>query len=96
MTKKKDKRGRKALPPEQKKPPQPTLKINPVLYPFVKLLKQRHKAGCVNDKTLAALTQLLLDGGHAPVIEEQPARTLDADEAAASFFDPAIDMNDGG
>lgn len=94
MTKKKDKRGRKALPPEQKKPPQPTLKINPVLHPFVKLLKQRYKAGCVDDNKLAALTQLLLDGGHDAVIEEQTAQKLD--DEAASIFDSAIDINDGG
>ena len=43
MSNKKEKRGRKALPPEQKKPPQPTIKINDFLYPFVKLLKREYK-----------------------------------------------------
>ncbi|MBT9098305.1 hypothetical protein KFZ76_11375 [Methylovulum psychrotolerans] len=73
MTKKKDKRGRKALPPEQKKPPQPTLKINPTLHPFVKQLKRHYKAGLVDADKLAALTALLLDDSHQPSIEEQAA-----------------------
>jgi len=75
MTKKKDKRGRKALPPEQKKPPQPTIKINPVLYPFVKLLKKNYKAGYVDAEKLSALTALLLNGVPEAVIEEQAALT---------------------
>ncbi|WP_019864313.1 hypothetical protein [Methylovulum miyakonense] len=71
MTKKKDKRGRKALPPEQKKPPQPTIKINPVLHPFVKLLKRQYKAGHVDADKLSVLTEILLSGMDDPVIEEQ-------------------------
>ncbi|MDD2723598.1 MAG: hypothetical protein PHH59_06210 [Methylovulum sp.] len=77
MTKKKDKRGRKALPPEQKKPPQPTIKINPVLHPFVKLLKKHYKTGHVDAEKLTALTTLLLDGVTETVIEEQAALTPD-------------------
>ena len=61
MSNKKEKRGRKALPPEQKKPPQPTIKINDFLYPFVKLLKREHKAKRVDINKLNALTQLLLE-----------------------------------
>ncbi|MDO9106694.1 MAG: hypothetical protein Q7U57_17245 [Methylovulum sp.] len=62
MTKKKEKRGRKALPPGQKKPPQPTIKINDALFPFVKLLKAEYKAKRINAEKINALTQLLLDG----------------------------------
>ena len=61
MSKKKEKRGRKALSPERKKPPQPTIKINDVLFPFVKLLKVEYKAKRVNAEKLNALTHLLLD-----------------------------------
>ena len=61
MAKKKDKRGRKALSPEQKKPPQPTIKINDALFPFVKLLKVEYKAKRVDTEKLNALTQILLD-----------------------------------
>jgi hypothetical protein len=94
MTKKKDKRGRKALPPEQKKPPQPTLKINPLLHPFVKLLKREYKAGHVNDEKLAALTALLLDGGLDHIIEEQVAVTSGDELEMPSDLMP--DVNDGG
>ncbi|MDD5274331.1 MAG: hypothetical protein PHU14_16635 [Methylovulum sp.] len=94
MTKKKDKRGRKALPPEQKKPPQPTLKINPFLHPFVKLLKRQYKAGHVDAGKLAALTALL-NGGHEPSIEEQAVLTPDDDGTAiATGLTP--DNDDGG
>lgn len=79
MSKKKDKRGRKALPPEQKKPPQPTMKINPVLHPFVKLLKREYKAGHVDADKIAALTALLLEGAQDSAIEEQVALTLGED-----------------
>ncbi len=61
MTKKKEKRGRKAIPEERKKPPQPTIKINEFLYPFVKLLKVEYKAKRVGVEKLSALTRLLLD-----------------------------------
>lgn len=61
MAKKKEKRGRKAIPPDRKKPPQPTIKINEFLYPFVKLLKVEYKAKRVDTYKLNALTQLLLD-----------------------------------
>lgn len=77
MTKKKDKRGRKALPPEQKKPPQPTIKINPVLQPFVKLLKRQFKAGNVDAEKLKALTDLLMTGIIDPDIEEQASLNID-------------------
>ncbi len=94
MTKKKDKRGRKALPPEQKKPPQPTLKINPFLHPFVKLLKRQYKAGHVNADKLAALTALLLNGGHEPSIGEQAALIQDDEAAIPTELTP--DNDDGG
>jgi hypothetical protein len=94
MTKKKDKRGRKALPPEQKKPPQPTIKINTVLLPFVKLLKRHYKAGHVDTEKLAALTALLLDGGYDLAIEEQAALTPYDDPLNPT--DSASDENDGG
>jgi hypothetical protein len=61
MAKKKEKRGRKPLPQGQKKLPQPTIKINEVLYPFVKLLKVEYKAKRVDAEKLNALTRLLLD-----------------------------------
>jgi len=61
MAKKKDNRGRKPLPPELKKLPQPTIKINEVLYPFVKLLKVEYKAKRVDAEKLNLLTRLLLD-----------------------------------
>jgi hypothetical protein len=66
MAKNKDKRGRKALPPEDKKPPQPTVKINPALLHFVKLLKSEYKAKRVSAEKLAALTRLLLDDAGSP------------------------------
>lgn len=62
MVKKKEKRGRKALLPEQKKPPQPTIKINEALFPFVKLLKAEYKAKRIDVVKMNALTRLLLDG----------------------------------
>jgi hypothetical protein len=71
MSKKKDNRGRKALPPEQKKPPQPTIKINEVLYPFVKLLKREYKAKRVDAEKLNALTRLLLEESLNSTIEKQ-------------------------
>ena len=61
MAKKKENRGRKTLPPERKKLPQPTIKINEVLYPFVKLLKVEYKAKRVDAEKLNLLTRLLLD-----------------------------------
>jgi hypothetical protein len=61
MAKKKEKRGRKAIPAERKKPPQPTIKINEFLYPFVKLLKVEYKAKRVDAEKLNALTHLLID-----------------------------------
>ncbi|GAB6141135.1 hypothetical protein JCM14076_18640 [Methylosoma difficile] len=70
MSKKGQKRGRKALPPSEKKPPQPTVKVNETLLPFVKLLKRECKAKRLDEGKLAALTQLLLDG-HNPIIEKQ-------------------------
>lgn len=73
MTKKKESRGRKALPPEQKKPPQPTIKINDALFPFVKLLKREYKAKRVDAEKLAALTSLLLDDKLRSAAEEQEA-----------------------
>ncbi len=60
MSPKKEKRGRKAIPVDQKKPPQPTIKINDALFPFVKLLKVEYKAKRVSNEKLNALTQLLL------------------------------------
>ena len=71
MSKKKEKRGRKALPPEQKKPPQPTIKINDFLYPFVKLLKHEYKAKRVDIDKLNALTRMLLEDDVMPDIEKQ-------------------------
>ncbi|MBZ4202826.1 MAG: hypothetical protein LAC70_06805 [Methylovulum sp.] len=61
MSHKKEKRGRKAIPEDQKKPPQPTIKINDALFPFVKLLKVEYKAKRVSNEKLHALTQLLLN-----------------------------------
>jgi len=71
MSKKKEKRGRKALPPELKKPPQPTIKINAALFAFVKLLKSEYKAKRVNTEKLNALTQLLLDDNADLAVEKQ-------------------------
>lgn len=70
---KKEKRGRKALPPDKKKPPQPTIKINVALFPFVKLLKLEYKAKRVDAEKLQALTNLLLENKPSPSIEEQIA-----------------------
>lgn len=79
---KKEKRGRKALPPDKKKPPQPTVKINVALYPFVKLLKREFKAKRIDAEKLQALTNVLLDGKSSPLIEEPTAvGTNDAIEA---------------
>ncbi len=70
MSKKKEKRGRKALPPEAKKPPQPTVKINEALYPFVKLLKQEFKAKRVDAEKLAALSALLMNEINGPTTKK--------------------------
>ncbi len=70
MSKKKEKRGRKALPPEAKKPPQPTVKINEALYPFVKLLKQEFKAKRVDAEKLAALSALLSNEFNEPTTKK--------------------------
>ncbi len=70
MSKNKDTRGRKPLPLGKKKPPQPTLKINEALYPFVKLLKREFKAKRVDADKLAALTRLLLEETNDPDIEK--------------------------
>ncbi|KJV05635.1 hypothetical protein [Methylocucumis oryzae] len=70
MSKKKNKRGRKALPPDKKKPPQPTIKINEALLPFVKLLKAEFKAKRVSDDTLNRLTECLLEPGSEHLIKE--------------------------
>lgn len=78
MSKKKEKRGRKALAPEHKKPPQPTIKVNAFLYPFVKLLKVEYKAKRVDSAKLNALTQLLLaDEGNLSVSATQGANPSD-------------------
>ncbi len=71
MTKKKEKRGRKALPIDQKKPPQPTIKINEALFPFVSLLKFEYKAKRVSVEKMNALTRLLLnnDANLAPATQ---------------------------
>lgn len=74
---KKEKRGRKKLPPDQKKPPQPTIKINVALFPFVELLKREYKAKRVDAQKIQALTQLLLDGQPNQSIKEQTAANLD-------------------
>ncbi len=71
MNNKKEKRGRKALAPEQKKPPQPTIKINDALFPFVKLLKAEYKAKRVSTEKINALTRLLLDDIAALPIKKQ-------------------------
>jgi hypothetical protein len=80
MVKKKEKRGRKALLPAQKKPPQPTIKINEALFPFVKLLKAEYKAKRVDVVKMNALTQLLLGG--LPVntqVDCKPEQTQEED-----------------
>lgn len=77
MSKRDEKRGRKALPPGQKKPPQPTIKINEVLYPFVKLLKREYKAKRIDVEKLNALTRLLLEDAPNPPIEKQINCKLD-------------------
>ncbi len=80
MSKKKEKRGRKALLPEQKKPPQPTIKINEVLLPFVKLLKHEYKAKRVDADKLTALTQLLLgDSVDSTLIQDEQISEVCAD-----------------
>jgi hypothetical protein len=76
MPKKIQKRGRKALLPGDKKPPQPTVKINETLLPFVKLLKQEYKAKRLNESKLDALKTLLLDK-QSPAIEKQHASKAD-------------------
>lgn len=68
MTKKKEKRGRKALPLDQKKPPQPTIKINEALFPFVSLLKIEYKAKRVSIEKMNALTKLLLSNEASPPV----------------------------
>ncbi|MDP2903256.1 MAG: hypothetical protein Q8N96_09140 [Methylovulum sp.] len=81
MNDKKEKRGRKALLPEQKKPPQPTIKINDALFPFVKLLKTEHKAKRVSTEKLNALTRLLLDdNADLPVKKQATHKPDDAEE----------------
>jgi len=70
MSKNKDNRGRKPLPPSKKKPPQPTVKINEALYPFVKLLKREYKAKRVDADKLDALTKLLLENTDDPEIKK--------------------------
>jgi len=70
MSKNKDNRGRKPLPPGKKKPPQPTIKINEALYPFVKLLKREYKAKRVDTNKLEALTKLLLEEANDPIVEK--------------------------
>lgn len=81
MTKKKDGRGRKALPPDQKKPPQPTVKINETLYPFVKQLKKEFKANRVSAEKLAKLMAILSDDSIEPTIEK-PIEHPDSNENA--------------
>ena len=77
MTKKKEKRGRKAIPPERKKPPQPTIKINEFLYPFVKLLKVEYKAKRIDADKLNALTHLLLDDNANLSVKKEQERKQD-------------------
>lgn len=80
MTKKKENRGRKALAPERKKPPQPTIKINDALFPFVKLLKTEYKARRVDTEKLNALTRLLLDE-NAGLSDDRKSAQLPDDKA---------------
>jgi hypothetical protein len=62
MTVKKETRGRKRLPPEKKKPPQATLKINDFILPFVKELKGNLKKGLITEQTLDRLFDILRTG----------------------------------
>ena len=82
MVKKKEKRGRKALSPELKKPPQPTFKINNALFPFVKLLKAEYKAKRVDVLKLNALMRLLL--------EVSPVNSPMNDESDAQMVVPSV------
>ena len=52
-------RGRKALPPEQRKSPQATVKINETILPFVKQLKDNLKNEEVTQETLRRLFDVL-------------------------------------
>ena len=88
MVKKKEKRGRRALSPELKKPPQPTVKINDALFPFVKLLKAEYKAKRVDVLKLNALTRLLLEGSpvNSPMNDES-----DGQMVALSVFEEELE-----
>jgi hypothetical protein len=90
MSKKKEKRGRKALPLGQKKPPQPTIKINDTLFPFVKLLKHEYKAKRVSVEKLSELTRLLLDGSSNPDVEKytdsNPDDTIEMENQTSETF----------
>jgi len=56
---KKETRGRKPLPPEERKAPQATVKINNFILPFVRELKGNLKKGMVSGKTLSELFSVL-------------------------------------
>jgi len=49
------KRGRKTLAPEDRKPPQATVKINERILPFVMKLREELKKGTITDKRLETL-----------------------------------------
>ncbi len=59
MAEKTEKRGRKPLPADKKKPPQETLKINDFILPFVKKLKGNLKNKLVTENTLSQLFDVL-------------------------------------
>lgn len=59
MKPKTETRGRKPLPPEKRKAPQVTVKINNFILPFVKELKGNLKKGYVTEATLEKLFSIL-------------------------------------
>ena len=52
-------RGRKALPPEARKAPQPTIKINNTILPLVKLLKSNLKNGSLTKEIINRLIEIV-------------------------------------
>ncbi|MDF1583644.1 MAG: hypothetical protein P1P78_10075 [Methyloprofundus sp.] len=59
MEHKTEKRGRKSLPLDKKKPPQATVKINDFILPFVQELKGYLRNNLVTEKTLVQLFDVL-------------------------------------
>jgi len=78
MTIKSETRGRKPLPPEERKAPQATVKINDFILPFVKELKGNLKKGKVTKKTMARLFNVLNNNWEqSSALEEQETSQCD-------------------